>query len=129
MLVFEEGILEDDEEGNVFTKYSDTYSILNISKSRTLTNGFRYIKELLLLLQNHNYDMYDTYNTLTKHNIEIFSVKSDAFVINKNHLTKAKKLITFNNQVGGWRAETDKQINFPTTLQIQTKHKTRHTNL
>ena len=112
VFVIEEGTLEDDEEGTLFTKYTDKYYILNVSKFRTLTNGFRYIKELLL--QNHNYDMYDTYNTLTKNNIEIFSVKSDAFVINKNHLTKAKKLITFNNQVGGWRAETDKEINFPT---------------
>ena len=104
VFVIEEGTLEDDEDGTLFTKYTDKYYILNVTKSRTLTNGFRYIKELLLL-QNHNYDMYDTYNTLTKNNIEIFSVKSDAFVINKNHLTKAKKLVTLNNQVGGWRAE------------------------
>ena len=93
-------------------RYTDKYYILNVSTSRTLSNGFRYIKEILL--QNNNNDMYDTYNTLTKHNIEIFSVKSDAFVINKTNLTKAMKLITFSNQVGGWRAETDKEINFPT---------------
>ena len=104
-------------------RYTDKYYILNVSKPRTLTNGFRYIKELLL--QSHNYDMYDAYTTLTKHNIEIFSVKSDAFVINKNHLTKAMKLIAFNNQVGGWRAETDKEINFrtePYKYRLNMKH-------
>ena len=52
VFVIEEGTLEDDDDGNVFTKYSDKYYILNVSRSRTLTNGFRYIKELLL--QNHN---------------------------------------------------------------------------
>ena len=109
MFVIEEGTLGDDEEGNLFTKYSDKYYILNVSKQRTLTNGFRYIKELLL--QNHNYDMYDTYNTLTKNNIEIFSVKSDAFVINKKDLPKAKKLITFNNpSEDGERKPTRKSI-------------------
>ena len=96
---------------------------LNISKSRTLTNGFRYIKELLL--QSSNYDMYDTDNTLTKNNIEIFSVMSDTFVINIKHLTKAQKLATFNSQVRGWRAETDMDINFPTepyTYRLNIKH-------
>ena len=78
VFVIEEGALEDDDDGNIFAKYSEKYYILNVSKSRTLTNGFRCIKELLL--QNHNYDMYDTYNTLTKHNIEIFSVKSDRHI-------------------------------------------------
>ena len=103
--------LQDDEDRTTF-KYTDKYYILNVSKSRTLINGFRFMKELLL--QNHYDDMYDTYNMLAKHDIEIFSEKSDAFVINKNHLTKGQKLISFKSQVGGWRAATDKEINSPT---------------
>ena len=46
-LSLKEGTLEDDEDGTLFTKYTDKYYILNVSKQRTLTNGFRYIKELL----------------------------------------------------------------------------------
>ena len=44
------------EQYNVASKTSKYY-ILNVSDSRTLTNGFRYIKEMLL--QFHNFAMYD----------------------------------------------------------------------
>ena len=42
----------------------NTYYILNTTARKTLMNGFRYIKELLL--QYHNYSMYEAYNILNK---------------------------------------------------------------
>ena len=55
------------------------YYILNVSDRTNLTNGFRYIKELLL--QHHNFKMYNDYKSLIDNGIEVFSVKTDAFTI------------------------------------------------
>ena len=57
------------------------YYILNVSDSATLKNGFRYIKELLL--QHHNFKMYSDYKKLIDNGIDVFSVKTDAFTIQK----------------------------------------------
>ena len=57
----------------------DKYYILNISEQATLMNGFRLIKELLL--QHHNFKMYETYETLKNAGVRVCSVKSDAFTI------------------------------------------------
>ena len=57
------------------------YYILNICDQVDLTNGFRYIKELLL--QIHNYKMFSDYMELQKVGINVYSVKSDAFTSQK----------------------------------------------
>ena len=90
---------------------SNTYFILNVSKSSTMTNGFRYIKELLL--QHHNYKIYKDAKKLTDNGIQIYSVKTDAFTIKKSDLDRAKKLIKFSKKFGGWRFSKEDNIIFP----------------
>ena len=57
------------------------YYIVSKTGERKMMNGFRYIKELLL--QNHNFDMYESYEKLKANNINVYAVKSDAFHIAK----------------------------------------------
>ena len=79
------------------------YYVLDVSDSRTLTNGFRYIKELLL--QNHNIRMYKALKALKENNVRVYSVKTDAFHIHADDKKKAKKALEFHNGIGGWRLE------------------------
>ena len=72
------------------------YYILNIGDQTDLTNGFRYIKELLL--QYHNYKMYSDYNKLVNAGIDVYSVKTDAFTIKREHLELAKQTIKFTKK-------------------------------
>ena len=62
--------------------------VLNISASVSLTNGFRYIKELLM--QYHNYYVHESYETLLKNGIQVSTVKTDALTISKTDLEQAK---------------------------------------
>ena len=87
------------------------YYTLTVSDTTELTNGFKYIKELLL--QIHNFRMYEDYYKLADAGISVGYVKTDAFLINIEDLKKAKKLLNFSKQIGGWRAEKDKQFNTP----------------
>ena len=57
------------------------YHILNICDQVDLTNGFRHIKELLL--QHHNYKMFSDYMKLQEVGINVYSVKTDAFTVQK----------------------------------------------
>ena len=77
------------------------YYILNVSDRTNLTNGFRYIKELLL--QHHNSKMYNDYKSRVNIGIEVFSVKTDAFTIKSSDLERAKACIAFNGDIGAWR--------------------------
>jgi hypothetical protein len=72
--------------------------ILNDVDTKRLRNGFRYIKELLL--QNHNLRMYNNHKILKDNNINVYSVKTDAFTIDANNLELAKSLIKFDNGLG-----------------------------
>ena len=90
------------------------YYILNVSDRTNLNNGFRYIKELLL--QHHNFKMYNDYNTLLANNIEVFSVKTDAFTIKSTDLEHAEACIKFGKDIGGWRCSKNVDINFPIDL-------------
>ena len=82
------------------------YYIVSKTGERKMTNGFRYIKELLL--QNHNFDMYESYEKLKANNINVYAVKSDAFHIAQKDVRKAKKVLDFHNDIGGWRVEGNK---------------------
>ena len=79
------------------------YYVLDVSDSRTLVNGFRYIKELLL--QNHNIRMFKALKALKENNVRVYSVKTDAFHIHADDKKKAKKALEFHNGIGGWRLE------------------------
>ena len=72
-------------------------------------NGYRFIKELLL--QHHNFDMNEAYETLMRDDVKVYSVKTDAFVIDKCNLGKALKILKFGSEIGNWRW-SDK-FNFP----------------
>ena len=85
--------------------------ILNLKDRADLTNGFRYVKELLL--NHHNYKIYSDHKKLTKAGIKVFSVKTDAFTINKSDLDLAKTLISFDKGIGSWRVSKGEHINFP----------------
>ena len=133
---------KEDEEGNV-TK-GETCYILNVTDRKKLVDGFRYIKEMLL--QYHNFSMYEAYNKLIENNIKVYSVKSDAFTIDEDDLTRVKGkpnhfiktyrtgILNFETGIGNWRvisprtsqgdAVTNKSINFPTC-----QYKFKHNNL
>lgn len=99
------------------TQIGQTYYVLNIKQQTTLINGFRYIKELIL--QHHNYKMFRDAKTLTKNNINIYSVKTDALTILDSDVDKVQTLINFSSERGGWRLSKTEQIIFPSdNLQV-----------
>ena len=83
------------------TKNKGKYYVLNVTDHAVLKNGYRYIKELLL--QYHNYRIYKDYNTLRENDIDVFSVKTDAFTILRKDLQKAMKLLKFGKDIGDWK--------------------------
>ena len=91
------------------------YYVLNVSSERCLSNGFRYIKELLL--QDHNYRVYEAYETLKENGIYVYSVKTDALTIKKDDVAKTLKLLKVDEEkhkIGGWRLEKSKRVRLPT---------------
>ena len=113
---------ETDEEEDK-TTFGETYYVLNTTDRKTLVNGFRYIKELLL--QYHNYAMYEAYTKLEAKGVKVYSVKSDAFTIHQDDLSKVKPnpnhfiksyregILNFESAIGNWRVSTSR-INYPT---------------
>ena len=107
------------EDGKTYYHYIDNdiikedisrkskYYIVNVSDERQLMNG--YIKELLL--QNHNFSMYEAYEKLKENNINVYAVKTDAFHIDKKDVRKARKILEFGSMVGQWRVE-NKKVNY-----------------
>ena len=96
---------------NVEKETDKKYYTLTVGDKKEMTNGFRYIKELVL--QRHNFKMYQDYYRLINGDVRVHSVKTDAFIIDKKDMKKAKKLINFSKDIGGWRAENDKQVSPP----------------
>ena len=109
-------LTERDEQGNdIEIIYNDNDSdfefpqkieeckhyVLSISDTKTLMNGYKYVKELIL--QHHNFDMNEAYETLMKDGVKVYSVKTDAFVIDKCNLGKALKVLKFGSEIGEWR--------------------------
>ena len=58
--------------------------------------------------------MQEDYTILIKNGVDVWSVKTDAFTIRHEHLSKAKKAVTLNSSIGGWRHEKGKSIIPPT---------------
>ena len=81
-----------DDECDIKSNEGETFYVLNVSDKTELVNGFRYIKELLL--QYHNFKMFETYNVLTNNGIEVYSVKSDAFTIHEATLNAVRGMPT-----------------------------------
>ena len=116
---------DDDDEANNFTKTTtmgDTYYILNTTDKQQLVNGFIYIKQLLM--DYHNFAMYEAYNKFVANGVKVYSVKSDSFTIHEDDLNKVKGIpncvmpslregiLKFDDEIGNWRVSKS-QINFP----------------
>ena len=109
------GYDEDDKE------LDRKYYCLTVTDRVALRNGYTYIKELLL--QTHNHKIQEDYTKLLNNGVDVWSIKTDAFVIRHEHLSKAKKAIAFNSNIGGWRHEKGKSI-IPPTEQHRQKENT-----
>ena len=118
-----EMITEYDDEGGATTTYygfdedewdvKASYYILNLKDKAVLRNGYRYIKELLL--QHHNFKMNQDFKTLITNNINVYSVKTDAFVVDTCNEEKTKQLLEFHDDIGGWKVSKQRdEINLPT---------------
>ena len=71
----------DEETESYVGKVVASYYVLTVSDEKRLTNGFRFLKELLL--QHHNFKMNSVYKMFRENSIDLYSVKTDAFVIKK----------------------------------------------
>jgi hypothetical protein len=67
---------------------SRTHYICYFDEKVKLTNGFRYIKELIL--QTRNFRMYQDFLKLQENRIPVYSVKTDAFTIKSSDVKKSK---------------------------------------
>ena len=90
----------------VCEKNDSLYCILNVVDRCELSNGFRFIKEMLL--QYHNFKMQCAYQKLSENNVNVLSIKCDAFVVdcsgfNKFGLRKTQQLLDFHDGIGGWK--------------------------
>ena len=101
-----------DEEQYTEEEEQASYYILNLKDTSRLSNGLRYVKELLL--QYHNFRMYQYYSKSYQNGVNVFSAKTDAFTIQRSDMAKVRELLIFNNEIGGWRVSNDKSINIPT---------------
>ena len=85
--------------------------ILNLSAESSLSNGFRYIKELLM--QHHNFYLNNCRNLLRRHNVDVYFVKTDAFAIPAESLELAKELLNWEEGLGSWRLNRTEDLKTP----------------
>ena len=108
----------DEDEFETKETEGTKYYVLSVSEKKTLINGFMYIKELLL--QYHNFMMYEAYKTLSDNNIKVYSVKTDCLTIHEDDVDKVygynfcrvwrEGLLKFGTDIGTWRLEEKKTI-------------------
>ena len=84
--------------------------ILNLSAECSLNNGFRYVKELLL--QRHNFYLNKCWNVLKESGVDVYTVKTDAFTIRKEHLDTASELLNWEAGIGSWRFSRSDDIKY-----------------
>ncbi|MFM7978329.1 MAG: hypothetical protein ACKPKO_03355, partial [Candidatus Fonsibacter sp.] len=75
--------------------------VLNLSAEASLTKGFRYIKELLM--QHHNFYLNNCWGLLTNEKIDVYTVKTYAFMIEQSQVDSAKALLNWEEGIGSWR--------------------------
>ena len=91
----------DEETESYVSKVVASYFVLTVSGEKCLTNGFKFLKQLLL--QHHNFKMNFVYKLFREYKLNLCSVKTDAFVIKRSDLEKAKGFIEFISRIGCWR--------------------------
>ena len=79
--------------------------VLNLKDKAESKNGFRWIKELVLQMQNLN--MYNAYHKSKKNGIEVHTVKTDAFTSDTRNVETAIEILEFQNDIGGWRVSKE----------------------
>ena len=89
-----------------------SYYILNLKDKAQLKNGYRWIKEILL--QYHNFTMWEAWWKLRDAKVKVYSVKTDAYTIESKDEAKAREVLDFHNDVGGWRVSKTDDIKLPT---------------
>ena len=114
----------DEDEFETKETEGTKYYVLSVSEKKTLIHGVMYIKELLL--QYHNFKMYEAYKTLSDNNIKVYSVKTDCLTIHEDNVDKVygysfcrvwrEGLLKFGTDIGTWRLEEKKTITLPTQL-------------
>jgi hypothetical protein len=57
--------------------------------------------------------MFLNHQTLKHNNINVYSVKTDAIIIDANNLELAKSLLNFDNGIGSWRLSKTDDIAYP----------------
>ena len=67
-----------------------------------------------MVLQHHNHFVYESYQKLIKHNISVYSVKTDAVTINSSDVEKVIEILSFQAGIGNWRVSKTKDIIYPT---------------
>ncbi|MFM7981909.1 MAG: hypothetical protein ACKPKO_21575, partial [Candidatus Fonsibacter sp.] len=92
--------------------------ILNLSAEASLTNGFRYIKELLM--QHHNFYLKKSWELLTDNGVDVYTVKTDAFTIRQTQVETAKELLNWEDGIGSWRLNRTDDIKFPMDESLMT---------
>ena len=100
-----------DDEDKMTHEMKNKYFTLTLSDKQDLCNGFIYIKELIL--QHHNFRMYQDYQEIRNKGLKVISVKTDAFVLGvdevehlkkeKHHRWKQNRPLDFSGGIGGWR--------------------------
>ena len=85
--------------------------VLNLYAEASLTNGFRYIKELLM--QRHNFNLHRSYKLLADRGVDVYTAKTDAFTIRQSQLETARGLLNWEEGIGSWRLNRTNDIRFP----------------
>ena len=85
--------------------------MLNLSAEASLTNSFRYIKELRM--QRHNFYLNSSYKLLTDNKVDVYTVKTDAFTIRQSQFDSAKELLNCEEGIGSCRLNRTDDIKFP----------------
>lgn len=85
--------------------------ILNLSAECSLSNGFRYIKELLL--QHHNFYLNRCWKLLQASGVDVYTVKTDSFTILSSRIEEAEELLNWEAGIGSWRFSRSDDIKFP----------------
>ena len=64
-------------------------------------------------MQHHNFKINSGFYRLISNNINVYSLKTDAFIIDKCNVDKAKKLLELSNNIGGWKVSKTEDIILP----------------
>ena len=68
-----------------------------------------------MLLQHHNFRIYEAHQILQNNDIDVYTIKTDAFTVKPSDLEKCQELLNFGSDIGLWRhSKTGDDINLPT---------------